>query len=134
MSLTIHGPLANEDFVWDQFQQHAPTVGLAGAIAAAVSIGRHRIELRSFSVRQDCLPLLLSYGRAVLLGSGGGSLSAAALVETIPNHPWLVVSLGALAGLSIDLATAAGPPRLLRLLLRLGSRVMQELSDDKKRP
>ena len=119
--------------MWEALQQHGPTVVLAGGIAALIAIGRQRVEASSLGDRYGCLLLALSYGRAVLLGYGGGSLSAAALVEHLPKYPWLVVSLGALCGLSIDLATAAGPGRLLRLLLRIGSRTMRALADEDSR-
>lgn len=72
--------------------------------------------------------MLLCAGCSALLGGAGAAIAAGSLVEQFPTRPWLVVAIGAACGTAVDLTTAAGSLALVRMALRLTSRVSRGIA------
>jgi ATP-dependent protease ClpP protease subunit len=59
----------------------------------------------------------------------GAMIFAGLIVETLDEHPWLVVMGGASAGVVIDVSASNGPRRILEAALMFVARVRKIWTD-----
>lgn len=104
--------------------EHIAVIGASGLGAALVSSGRYAFWLS----RRRRLPergrLLCGFASSVCLAFAGGTVSAAFLIESMDGHRLAAWAMGVLLGISVDLTVQSGPLRLMSLLMRVSSRML----------
>ena len=119
--------------MWERFEEHAPTVALAAALAGMIATAME-VHQATRARSSFCIRRLSRAGCSGVLGCGGAGIFAAGIVEKFPSSPWLVVALAVAGGLAVDITTRAGFDRLFRTILRLNLSIAQTLSDDERKP
>lgn len=114
--------------MWERFAEHGPTVSAACGLACLIGSSRAGRSWRMRRAKRGCTDLLLCVGCSALLAGAGGAIASGMLVELWPDKPWRVVAVGAAIGTAVDMTTAAGSLTLLRLALRMASRLTRGLA------
>ena len=111
------------------FGKHLPTVAAASAFAALWGLCRAWKSSSRHWRKRGYLRRSCSVAISATFAAMGAMIFAGLIVETLDEHPWLVVMSGAGAGVVIDVTASNGPQRILEAALMFMARVRKIWTD-----